>query len=153
MIGYDCFHCGMWDVLRNCCKLTACAMSYKSATVIVRESNKTQQKDGELEMDNVSEHKKICSEMNELYARKNADYGDSFHESFLDYGLPVAAIRIGDKYNRLKALAKGHETAVKNESIRDTLIDLANYAVMTVMELDRGAYRDGRTERESKTSE
>lgn len=49
----------------------------------------------------------------------------------------MAAIRIGDKYKRLVSLSKSAEQAVKDESIRDTLIDLANYSLMTVMELDR----------------
>ena len=86
---------------------------------------------------NVYRHKKICEELNALYERKNADYGDSFHRSYLDWGLPMAAIRLGDKYNRFVSLVKSKgEAQVKDESIRDTLIDLANYAIMTVMELD-----------------
>ena len=42
-----------------------------------------------------------------------------------------------DKMRRLKQLAKGNTARVKTESIRDTLMDLANYAIMTVMELDK----------------
>lgn len=45
-------------------------------------------------------------------------------------------IRLGDKFNRFKSLSKGNEWHVKDESIRDTLLDLANYAILTVMELD-----------------
>ena len=86
---------------------------------------------------NVERHKGITEELNALYARKNADYGDSFHRSYLDWGLPMAAIRLGDKYNRFVTLVKTKgEAQVKDESLRDTLIDLANYAIMTVMELD-----------------
>lgn len=88
-------------------------------------------------LDNVQTHERICTELNELYAAKNKDYGDSFHESYVDYGLVMAAIRLGDKYNRMKTLVKAKDAAYKGESIRDTLIDLANYAIMTVMELDR----------------
>ena len=47
----------------------------------------------------------------------------------------MAAIRMGDKLNRYKALIKGRQQ-VNDESVRDTLIDLANYAVMTVVEMD-----------------
>ncbi len=81
-------------------------------------------------------HKEICREMNALYARKNADYGDSFGKSFAEWGLPMAAIRIGDKYNRLCSLAKRPQQ-VQDESMRDTLLDLANYAVMTIIELEK----------------
>lgn len=81
-------------------------------------------------------HRKICEELTELYRKKNHDYGDSFHLSYAKWGLPMAAIRLEDKLNRFETLIKA-EREVKDESIRDTLIDLANYAIMTVMELDR----------------
>ena len=80
-------------------------------------------------------HKKICGELTELYRKKNHDYGDSFHKSFEEFGLTMAAIRLNDKLNRFKTLIKD-TGAVSDETIRDTLIDLANYAIMTVMEMD-----------------
>ena len=86
---------------------------------------------------NVEQHMKIVTEMNELYERKNKDYGDSFHLSFLEEGMAMARIRLGDKLNRFKTLTKTNEQQVNDESVRDTLIDLANYAIMTVMEIDR----------------
>ena len=86
--------------------------------------------------DNVQAHYDLCKELNELYARKNHDYGDSFHTSYQKWGLPMAAIRLGDKFQRFETLIRT-EQRVQDESIRDTLIDLANYALMTVMELDR----------------
>ena len=88
-------------------------------------------------MGNVEKHKQICAELTALYEAKNADYGDSFHKSFEKYGLVMAAIRLGDKYNRFEQLSLGAESRVKTESIRDTLLDLANYAIMTVAEIDR----------------
>jgi predicted RNA-binding Zn-ribbon protein involved in translation (DUF1610 family) len=81
-------------------------------------------------------HKKVCEELTELYRRKNHDYGDSFHITYEKWGLPMAAIRLGDKLQRFETLIRA-ESAIKDESIRDTLIDLSNYAIMTVMELDR----------------
>ena len=81
-------------------------------------------------------HNNICGELTEIFRRKNQDYGDSFHKSYEEFGLTMAAIRLGDKLNRFKTLIKA-ESEVKDESIRDTLTDLANYAIMTVMELDR----------------
>lgn len=90
-------------------------------------------------MNNVMRHKKICDEMNRLYERKNADYGDSFHLSFVEEGMAMARIRLSDKLNRFKTLSRQGIRLVEDESIRDILIDLANYAVMTVAEMDRAA--------------
>lgn len=81
-------------------------------------------------------HKEICTEINELYANKNHDYGDSFHQTFVEEGMAMARIRLGDKFNRFKTLSRGNEQKVNDESIRDTLIDLANYAIMTVLEME-----------------
>lgn len=85
---------------------------------------------------NIDRHRAVCSELSELYAKKNADYGDSFHKTFLEEGMAMARIRLSDKLERFKRLTRSGEQNVKDEGIRDTLIDLANYAIMTVMELD-----------------
>lgn len=87
-------------------------------------------------MNKIQVHENICKSLNELYARKNADYGDSFGKSFKEYGLTMACIRLEDKLNRIKALSK-HEAQVSDESITDTLMDLANYSIMTLVELAR----------------
>ena len=81
-------------------------------------------------------HSDICKEINALYARKNHDYGDSFYQTFTEEGMAMPRIRLGDKLARFKSLTKSEVQEVKDESIRDTLIDLANYAIMTVLELD-----------------
>jgi len=78
----------------------------------------------------------ITEEMFELYLDKSADYGDSFSKSFDEFGLISAVIRLTDKVNRLRTLV-ANENLVKDESIRDTLIDLANYSIMTIIELDK----------------
>ena len=76
----------------------------------------------------------IANVMTDLYARKNADYGNSFDESLDKFGIIAAMVRISDKVNRLKRLViNPKEAQVKDESIADTYIDLANYAVMTIM--------------------
>lgn len=87
-------------------------------------------------MNKVEHHAKLCKELNDLYARKNADYGDSFGKSYEEEGLAMARIRLGDKFNRFKTLSRSVERKVLDESIRDTLIDLANYALMTVLEME-----------------
>lgn len=91
------------------------------------------------EPENVARHRKIVMGLNELYAKKNADYGDSFHETFKEEGMAMARIRLSDKLNRFKSLTRGNSQQVADESIRDTLLDLANYAIMTVIEMDREA--------------
>ena len=88
-------------------------------------------------MSKVDNHKAICKKLNDLYARKNADYGDSFGKSYKEYGLTMACIRLEDKLNRIKALSK-QEAQVNDESITDTLMDMANYAIMTLVELGQG---------------
>lgn len=87
-------------------------------------------------MDKTENLEKIFQEMLETYKAKNKDYGDSFSKSYKEFGLTAPIIRIGDKYQRLKTLSNTSEIQVKDESIRDTLKDLANYAVMTMVELD-----------------
>lgn len=84
----------------------------------------------------VQRHKIICEEINDLYDQKNHDYGDSFHQTFVEEGMAMARIRLGDKFNRFKTLSRGGDQKVNDESIRDTLIDLANYAIMTVLEME-----------------
>lgn len=94
-------------------------------------------------MDNVQYHEKLCKELNDLYAKKNRDYGNSFHDTYLEEGLAMSRIRLSDKLARFKKLSHkcDYEGSVEDESIRDTLIDLANYALMTVMELDLDAQK------------
>jgi len=87
-------------------------------------------------MTKVEKHMALCHEINDLYARKNADYGDSFHTSFEEEGMAMVRIRLGDKFNRFKTLSRGNSQQVKDESIRDTLLDLANYALMAVLEME-----------------
>lgn len=87
---------------------------------------------------NVIQFQNLVNLMASTYARKNEDYGDSFGKSVDRYG-PIAALtRMSDKWNRLENLMlKGKEGLVADESLKDTLIDLACYCVMTVIALDK----------------
>ena len=90
-------------------------------------------------MNKVQKHKDICKELNDVYTKKNHDYGDSFGETFDKLGIISAITRISDKYNRLVSLCtkSEEERKVKDESITDTLLDMANYCIMTVIELHK----------------
>jgi hypothetical protein len=78
----------------------------------------------------------ILQELQELYIKKNHDYGNSFSETIQEFGFTPAVARINDKLKRVKQMVKGEPMQVK-ESMRDNLIDIANYCVMTIVELDK----------------
>lgn len=82
------------------------------------------------------QHMEICEKLNEIYRAKNEAYGDSFGETYRKLGIISAITRMTDKMSRLTALCTGAQNNVKDESIRDTVLDLANYSIMLVMELD-----------------
>ena len=83
-------------------------------------------------MDRVEQYKKVQKEAIELFQKKNKDYGDAF----ANYGPVGVIVRMGDKINRLSSVTKNQVSLVQNESIRDTLIDLHNYAAMAIMLMD-----------------
>lgn len=84
-------------------------------------------------MNKIELHKQICGNMHNTYKAKNADYGDSFAKAREEYPEAIC-IRLMDKLERLKTLLRGTEQQVKDESIDDTLLDIANYAVMELLE-------------------
>lgn len=88
-------------------------------------------------MSNIDKHKEILDNIHETYVAKNNDYGNSFSKSFDKYGVTAAMVRMEDKWNRLESLTSGKKQMVNDESVKDTLLDLANYAIMTFMELER----------------
>ena len=83
-------------------------------------------------MDRIEQMKKIQKEAFELFTKKNIDYGDAF----ATYGTVGVIVRLGDKIQRLLSVSKNGVTLVDSESLRDTLIDLHNYAAMGVMLMD-----------------
>jgi hypothetical protein len=74
----------------------------------------------------------VHDEALELFRKKNTDYGDAF----ATYGTVGVIVRMGDKIQRLLSVSKKGIALVNNESLRDTLIDLHNYAAMGIMLLD-----------------
>lgn len=83
--------------------------------------------------DRESAFREITTRMAEVYAAKNHDYGNSFAKLRERYPTSIL-IRLADKLNRLDTLLMGDAAKVKGESIDDTLLDLANYAVMELVE-------------------
>ena len=86
--------------------------------------------------DNIKQFIDITTKMANTYRAKNHDYGNSFEQSLDKFGLVASVVRIGDKMNRIESLTM-KEAQVKDESIKDTLLDMANYAIMTVMWMDK----------------
>lgn len=86
-------------------------------------------------------HKKLLDDMHDLYIKKNADYGNSVHDTYEKYGLVSFLVRMEDKLNRVRNLNKDNvkisDAKVQDEKIEDTLMDLANYAILAIMELKR----------------
>lgn len=101
-------------------------------------------------MNKVEKHMEICKQLNKIYEHKNHDYGNSFGETFSKLGIISAITRISDKYNRICSLANkpAEEREVKDESIRDTLLDLANYSIMTIIEMDNAVTEKEETKNE-----
>ena len=83
-------------------------------------------------MNRIEQMKRVQKEGLELFTKKNRDYGDSF----ANYGAVGVIVRMGDKINRLTSITNSGVTMVETESIRDTLIDLHNYAAMAIMLMD-----------------
>lgn len=78
------------------------------------------------------EFRDITNSMIQTYQAKNQDYGNSFEKSLDKFGLIASVIRLNDKMSRIESLSRT-EAKVVDESIEDTLLDLANYSVMTII--------------------
>lgn len=82
----------------------------------------------------------ILQKMESLHRAKNHDYGDSFNLTCDKFGVLAGVIRLNDKVNRLNTLMKA--SAKVDEKIEDTLLDLANYAILTLMYIENGKDRE-----------
>ena len=83
-------------------------------------------------MNRVEQMKQIQSVALDLFTKKNIDYGDSF----IMYGMIGVLIRLQDKINRLVNISNTQISVVKNESLRDTLLDLHNYSALALLLFD-----------------
>jgi hypothetical protein len=80
-------------------------------------------------MDRPAQLEKIQKEALELFIKKNADYGDAFAK----FGIIGILMRIEDKIQRSLSITKNGINLVESESLKDTLLDLHNYAAMGLM--------------------
>lgn len=84
-------------------------------------------------MDKITIHRNVCDSVHDLYERKNSDYGDSF--AITRERIPNAIlVRLWDKLLRLETLMLSGSQKVQDESIEDTMFDLANYCLMELTE-------------------
>lgn len=81
--------------------------------------------------------REITTGMANLYEKKNANYGNSFSKLYNDLGPIAGIVPLHNKLDRITNLVKGGKNDF--ESLEDSLIDLANYAIMNVIELKKQA--------------
>ena len=81
------------------------------------------------------EYYDVLDNLKILYEKKNTDYGDSFNQLLDEFGLISSTITLQDKVNRLKYIINNKNQKIMDESIQDTLMDIANYSIMTLMRL------------------
>ena len=80
----------------------------------------------------LNEYQQIINKLYKIYVDKNHDYGNSFDDTCDEFGLIAPVIRMNDKIKRCKSVLKNNDFKV-NESVEDTISDLANYCIMTLM--------------------
>lgn len=129
--SYSCCFRDMDDEMLN-----KCYNWYKQIDSGLAPTNDNEVKRDTIPVDSkTARHYAICQKLNAVYKAKNHDYGDSFGDTFKKLGIISAVTRLSDKMNRLMSLAVAHDAQVKDEKIEDTLLDMANYAIMTLIEL------------------
>lgn len=80
--------------------------------------------------------KEITDKMSDTYKRKNSDYGNSFSKLFEECGMTYAYGHLAEKVERINSLRK-NDAKVHGESMIDSLYDLANYSILTIMEIEK----------------
>lgn len=80
----------------------------------------------------------VLERMSAVHKAKNADYGSSYNLAPALLGIPAhigLLVRMTDKLARACRLAQGQTPKVQDEALADTLLDLANYAVLALLAL------------------
>lgn len=87
-------------------------------------------------------HMSTIKQLHDIYEQKNAAYGNSFDKTCDELGIIAALTRMSDKWNRLVNLVKNSDIDTGDEAIEDTLLDLANYSIMTYMWLQNNKEKE-----------
>ena len=87
-------------------------------------------------MNIIDKHKELCDLIHDTCIKKNNDYGDSASKGYKEFGLISYVVRMNDKINRINSLIKKQKQEVTDESIKDTLLDLANYCLLAVADME-----------------
>lgn len=85
--------------------------------------------------DEIALFNKLTQEMSETFAKKRNDYGQTTTETFKKFGPVSMLTRMHDKMGRLDNLLTNNRENMVGEKVEDTLLDLANYALITILEL------------------
>ena len=86
----------------------------------------------------------VLNEMHDTFVLKNKNYGNSFEVSLNKYGMIAALTRISDKFNRAENLILTGSTGTNDETLIDTLLDMATYCVMTAVYMKNGGAKNGK---------
>lgn len=84
---------------------------------------------------NIKKHKKLCKQIHEIYKLKNEKYGNSFGDTIKNYGMISALTRMSDKFKRIENNILNNIS--DDEKLEDNLLDLANYCLMSVIEVQK----------------
>lgn len=84
-------------------------------------------------------HKDLCTQIHEVFEKKNHDYGNSTVDTYNKYGLVSYLVRLEDKLNRARTLYQTGIASqkVSDEKLEDTLLDLANYALIALSQITK----------------
>lgn len=88
-------------------------------------------------MNKLETYENIIKTLAETYKIKNHDYGDSVGDTYEKFGDVSFIVRITDKYNRLMSLWDKEDNAKVAESVDDTILDMANYCLLWLVERDQ----------------
>lgn len=91
---------------------------------------------------NEKDVREVLCGMGDVFALKNQKYGNSFEISLDKYGMIAALTRISDKFSRAENLILNNDAGTNDESLADTLLDMANYCVMTAVYMKNKGVKD-----------
>ena len=139
---YDSFAIKVVDMVNGRCEIELAVGAYVSRDVDMCELAKVsvfanesanRKSNGKTDADRFKE---ITDKMSDTYKRKNSDYGNSFSKLFEECGMTYAYGHLAEKVERINSLRK-NDAKVHGESMIDSLYDLANYSILTIMEIEK----------------